>query len=96
MSIPGNIGFEDPRRYEVKVKMAEQEFLDGKVRIFSQGKAVGGSTIVNGLVWTRGSVADFDAWERLGNPGWAWSDILPYFEKVSEKPRPSTALSRDK
>ncbi|XXG99256.1 tunicamycin resistance protein [Hypoxylon texense] len=81
VSIPGNIGFEDPRRYEVKVNMAEQEFLDGKPRIFSQGKAVGGSTIVNGLVWTRGSVADFDAWERLGNPGWAWSDILPYFEK---------------
>ncbi|KAI1775350.1 GMC oxidoreductase [Hypoxylon cercidicola] len=84
VSIPGNIGFEDPRRYEVKVKLATQEFLDQKTRIISQGKVVGGSTIVNGLVWTRGSVADFDAWERLGNPGWGWSDLLPYFEK-SEK-----------
>lgn len=63
--------------------MAEQEFLDGKARTMSQGKVVGGSTIVNGLVWTRGSVADFDAWERLGNPGWGWNGLLPYFEKVS-------------
>ncbi|KAI0161785.1 putative GMC oxidoreductase [Hypoxylon sp. FL1284] len=81
VSIPGNIGFEDPRRYEVKMNLAAQEFLDGKPRIISQGQVVGGSTIVNGLVWTRGSVADFDAWERLGNPGWGWSDLLPYFEK---------------
>ncbi|KAI6081602.1 putative GMC oxidoreductase [Hypoxylon rubiginosum] len=81
VSVPGNIGLEDPRRYEVKVKMAEQEFLDGKARTMSQGKVVGGSTIVNGLVWTRGSVADFDAWERLGNPGWGWNGLLPYFEK---------------
>ncbi|KAI1765470.1 GMC oxidoreductase [Hypoxylon sp. FL1150] len=81
VSIPGNIGFEDPRRYEVKVELAEQEFLDGKARTISQGKVVGGSTVVNGLVWTRGSVADFDAWERLGNPGWGWNDLLPYFEK---------------
>ncbi|KAI2466361.1 putative GMC oxidoreductase [Annulohypoxylon bovei var. microspora] len=84
VSVPGNIGLEDPRRYEVKLDVAEQEFLDRKPRVVSQGKAVGGSTIVNGLVWTRGSVANFDAWERLGNPGWSWTGLLPYFKK-SEK-----------
>ncbi|KAI0828422.1 GMC oxidoreductase [Hypoxylon sp. FL0890] len=81
VSASGNVGFEDPRRYEVKVVMAAQEFLDGKAGVLSQGKAVGGSTIVNGLVWTRGFVADFDAWEHLGNPGWGWSGLLPYFQK---------------
>ncbi|KAI0844742.1 putative GMC oxidoreductase [Daldinia vernicosa] len=81
ISIPGNIGLEDPRRYEVKLEMAPQKFLDGETRVFTQGKAVGGSTIVNGLVWTRGSAADFDAWEHLGNPGWGWMDLLPYFRK---------------
>ncbi|KAI1209556.1 GMC oxidoreductase [Annulohypoxylon truncatum] len=84
VSIPGNIGLEDPRRYKVKLDLASQEFLDGKSRVISQGKVVGGSTIVNGLVWTRGSAADFDAWEDLGNPGWGWADLLPYFKK-SEK-----------
>ncbi|KAI1386138.1 putative GMC oxidoreductase [Hypoxylon trugodes] len=81
VSIPGSVGFEDPRRYEVKLTMTEQEFLDNKTRTVSQGKAVGGGTIVNGLVWTRGSTANFDAWERLGNPGWGWSGLLPYFRK---------------
>ncbi|KAI0387458.1 putative GMC oxidoreductase [Hypomontagnella monticulosa] len=84
VSVPGNIGLEDPRRYEVKMEMAPQTFLDGKPRTFSQGKAVGGSTIINGLVWTRGSIADFNAWEQLGNPGWGWLGLLPYFRK-SEK-----------
>ncbi|KAI1142092.1 GMC oxidoreductase [Hypoxylon sp. FL0543] len=81
VSVPGNVGFEDPRRYEVKMDIAAQEFLDGKTRVLSQGKAVGGSTIINGLIWTRGSEADFDAWEHLGNPGWGWSGLLPYFQK---------------
>ncbi|KAI1804203.1 putative GMC oxidoreductase [Daldinia bambusicola] len=81
ISIPGNVGIEDPRRYEVKLEMAPQEFLDGETRVFTQGKVVGGSTIVNGLVWTRGSVADFDAWEHFGNPGWGWMGLLPYFRK---------------
>ncbi|KAI1412231.1 GMC oxidoreductase [Hypoxylon sp. FL1857] len=84
VSIPGNIGFEDPRRYEVKLDVVAQEFLDGETRVLSQGKAVGGSTIINGIVWTRGSMADFDAWEHLGNPDWGWSGLLPYFQK-SEK-----------
>ncbi|KAK6957369.1 hypothetical protein Daesc_000153 [Daldinia eschscholtzii] len=81
ISIPGNVGLEDPRRYEVKLEMTPQEFLDGETRVFTQGNVVGGSTIVNGLVWTRGSVADFDAWEHLGNPGWGWMGLLPYFRK---------------
>ncbi|KAI1470480.1 putative GMC oxidoreductase [Daldinia caldariorum] len=88
ISIPGNIGLEDPRRYEVKLEMAPQEFLDGETRVFTQGKAVGGSTIVNGLVWTRGSVADFDAWEHLGNPGWGWMGLLPYFRKSENYSKP--------
>lgn len=83
MSVPGTIGLEDPSRYEVKLDMAAQEFLDNNTRSFIKGKAIGGSTVINGLVWTRGSVADFDAWEHLGNPGWGWSDLLPYFQKVS-------------
>ncbi|KAI0888710.1 GMC oxidoreductase [Annulohypoxylon maeteangense] len=84
VSIPGNIGLEDPRRYKVKLDLAVQEFLDGKERVISQGKVVGGSTIVNGLVWTRGSMANFDAWERLGNPGWGWAGLLPYFKKCEK------------
>ncbi|KAI1100681.1 putative GMC oxidoreductase [Jackrogersella minutella] len=89
VSVPGNVGLEDPRRYEIKLDVAAQEFLDGKARVMSQGKAVGGSTIINGLVWTRGSAANFDAWERLGNPGWGWSNLLIYFKKSEKYSMPS-------
>lgn len=45
------------------------------------GAVVGGGSAVNGMFFTRGSAADYDAWERLGNPGWGWKDLLPYFKK---------------
>lgn len=34
------------------------------------------------MFFNRGSAGDYDAWEKLGNPGWAWNDLLPYFKKV--------------
>lgn len=44
------------------------------------------------MFFNRGSKGDYDAWEKLGNPGWAWNDLLPYFQKVS--PRNKQSLSR--
>jgi choline dehydrogenase len=43
---------------------------------------VGGGTVVNGIFFDRGAAADYDAWEEIGNPGWGWDDLLPYFKKV--------------
>lgn len=48
---------------------------------------VGGGTVVNGMFFARGSAGDYDAWENLGNPGWGWEGLLPYFKKVSLLPR---------
>ncbi|KAG7284608.1 hypothetical protein NEMBOFW57_009213 [Staphylotrichum longicolle] len=45
------------------------------------GKAWGGTSTINGMTYIRGNVAEFDAWERLGNPGWNWAALLPYFKK---------------
>lgn len=46
-----------------------------------QGRIVGGSTKLNRMVFDRGSKADFDRWESLGNDGWGWDGLLPYFKK---------------
>jgi choline dehydrogenase-like flavoprotein len=47
-----------------------------------QGKAVGGGSLLNRMVFDRGSVADYDRWESLGNSGWGWDGLLPFFKKV--------------
>ena len=45
------------------------------------GKVLGGSTSINGLVYNRGQPEDFDQWRKMGNEGWAYNDVLPYFRK---------------
>ena len=69
-------------KYDWNLGTAPQTFLDGQARPFPQGKVLGGGSILNAMVWNRGGADDFDSWERLGNPGWSWEDMLPYFKKV--------------
>lgn len=50
-----------------------------------RGKVLGGSSSVNGLLYVRGQAEDFDHWRQLGNAGWAWSDVLPYFRRHEDQ-----------
>jgi choline dehydrogenase len=49
-------------------------------------RIVGGTTAVNGCVWLRGSAADYDGWADLGNPGWSFGQLLPYFQRAETDP----------
>lgn len=59
--------------------------LDGVSRPMPQGKVLGGGSILNAMCWNRGGQDDYDAWEYLGNPGWGWNGMLPYFMKVKRR-----------
>ena len=49
-----------------------------------RGKMLGGSSSINGMVYVRGQPHDYDVWRQLGNTGWSWDDVLPYFKKSED------------
>lgn len=51
-------------------------------RQYQQGRVMGGSSSINGMMAQRGLPADFDEWEALGATGWGWKDVLPYFNRL--------------
>ncbi len=46
-----------------------------------RGRVMGGSSSINGMLYVRGAPADFDGWAQMGNRGWSYDDVLPYFKK---------------
>lgn len=58
----------------------------GKVDMWPAGKLLGGGSAINGMMWVRGHRNDYDGWARLGNPGWSYEEVLPYFRRSESNP----------
>ena len=54
----------------------------GRAILYPRGRVLGGSSSINGLIYVRGQPEDFDHWAQLGNRGWGWDDVFPYFKKA--------------
>lgn len=68
-------------------KTVPQPGLNGRLGYQPRGKALGGSSAINAMIYIRGQAADYDGWEAEGCKGWGWKDVLPYFKKAENNER---------
>jgi len=59
--------------------------LNGRALDYPRGKVLGGCSSINGMIYMRGQARDYDQWSQLGNPGWSWDEVLPYFLKSEDQ-----------
>ncbi|MBG6082405.1 choline dehydrogenase [Rubrivivax gelatinosus] len=72
-----------------------QREMDGRRLYWPRGRTLGGSSSINGLIYIRGQREDYDGWAALGNPGWGWDEVLPYFVRSECNVRGASALHGD-
>ncbi|NEI72466.1 choline dehydrogenase [Rhizobium lusitanum] len=74
-------------RYNWKYMTEPEPYLGGRTIYEPRGKTLGGTSAINGMVYVRGIASDFNTWRQLGNAGWAYDDVLPYFKKLESNER---------
>lgn len=65
------------------------EWTGGRRLEATQGRVLGGSSSVNGMVFVRGQPGDYDGWARRGNRGWSYAELLPYFKRLERRIGPA-------
>ncbi|ANQ65972.1 GMC family oxidoreductase N-terminal domain-containing protein [Candidatus Pseudothioglobus singularis] len=68
-------------KFDWMYKLEKDKGLNNRRIDWPRGKVLGGSSALNGLLYIRGDRHDYDNWEKLGNKGWSYKDVLPYFKK---------------
>jgi choline dehydrogenase len=82
VSVPAGISrlMANPAYFFPNPTTATPEFGGRSIHLI-QGKTLGGSSSINGMMYVRGQSQDYDGWEAAGCKGWSWNDVLPYFKK---------------
>lgn len=83
--------FSNPKVNWLYTTEPEPELNNRRV-IQPRGKVMGGSSSINGLLYIRGQHEDYDHWRQLGNAGWSFSDVLPYFRRAEDQERGADEL----
>ncbi len=69
-----------------------QAHCNGRSMYWPRGKTLGGSSSINAMLYIRGHASDYDHWRQLGNEGWSFGDVLPYFKRSQHQERGATDL----
>ncbi|WP_420133831.1 GMC family oxidoreductase [Rhodopseudomonas sp.] len=80
----------DPR-VDWCLKTESEPGLNGRALNYPRGKVLGGCSSINGMIYMRGQAADYDGWRQMGNTGWGWDDVLPYFIRSERHYGPADA-----
>ncbi len=64
-----------------------QKYVNNREMYFPRGKVMGGCSSINAMIYIRGHRADYDEWAALGNKGWSYQEVLPYFKKSENQQR---------
>ena len=78
-------------RYNWRFETDPDPGMNGRRLYWPRGKCLGGSGSSNGLIYVRGQPEDYDHWARLGNDGWGWNEVLPYFVRSEHNSRGASA-----
>ncbi|MCX7514868.1 GMC family oxidoreductase [Frateuria hangzhouensis] len=74
-------------RHNYAYQTVPQEQLDGRRGYVPRGRGVGGSSLINAMICTRGQPQDYDGWAALGCAGWSWREVLPLFRRIEDNQR---------
>ena len=74
----------DNPRTDWQFRTAPEPGLNGRSLLYPRGRLLGGCSSINGMLYLRGQAADYDGWRQMGNSGWGWDDVLPYFLKSED------------
>jgi choline dehydrogenase len=85
--ISGGVGKLFGPRVNWRFHTVPQKHLDGRRIWYPQGRTLGGSSSINAMIYIRGQREDYDHWASLGNEGWGYDDVLPYFRKSEDNSR---------
>ncbi|KAF3930793.1 hypothetical protein ABW20_dc0106279 [Dactylellina cionopaga] len=95
IDVPGRFGEAIHTKYDWEFETTPQPGLGGRKLEWARGKVLGGSSAINFFTWMRANREDYDAWEELGNEGWGWDGLLPYFKKAETFFAPTSELQQE-
>lgn len=89
IKIPGAYGKLFKKSYDWGYYTEPQEHINNRRIYVPRGKTLGGSSSTNAMAYVRGNKADYDHWSQLGNSGWSYDEVLPYFKKSEDNQHPA-------